>query len=176
MAKCVRCNGSFLTRGKIKLKDALICFKCCDELGFDHKTMVLTGSLYSWDDIKDGADAYYINKKKAEIKEAALSSVSVKMTDSKRDLECTEAETEIYENICDMLDADDLQLVRKSDNYITIAVNDIDAIRFKCTNRAKWIHCLYGNEGKVPLGRPDDVIKLADLIAQSIESARKYSL
>ena len=176
MTRCVKCNGSFLTRGKIKLKDAYICFKCADALGFDHKTLALTGSLFSWDDVKDGYEAYLVNKRKTEMKETALSSVSVTMKDSKRDLECTEAESEIYENICEMLGAEDLQLVRKSNDYVTIAVNDIDAIRFKCTNRAKWIHCLYSNEGKLPISRPDDVARLSDLIAQSVKSAREYSL
>lgn len=62
MAKCVKCGGSFLTRGRIRLADADICFKCFDSLGFNHKTGIYDGKSYKWDDIKDGYDVYQRNK------------------------------------------------------------------------------------------------------------------
>ena len=58
MAKCIKCGGSFLTRGRIRLKDADICFKCFDSLGFNHKDGIYNGKQYRWDDIKDGYYAY----------------------------------------------------------------------------------------------------------------------
>lgn len=65
MAKCVKCGGSFLTRGRVKLMDADICFKCFDSLGFDHKTeLAVARTMYRWDDIKDGRSAYWRNKKR----------------------------------------------------------------------------------------------------------------
>ena len=58
MAKCVKCGGSFLTRGRIRLKDADICFKCFESLGFERKDGIYNGKQYRWDDIKDGYYAY----------------------------------------------------------------------------------------------------------------------
>ena len=64
MAKCIKCGGSFLTRGRIRLADADICFKCFDSLGFDHKAGIYDGKSYKWDEIKDGSAAYWRNKKR----------------------------------------------------------------------------------------------------------------
>ena len=65
MAKCIMCGGSFLTRGRIKLADADICFKCFDSLGFDHKIDIYGSKDLEWDKIKVGKAAYYRNKKAA---------------------------------------------------------------------------------------------------------------
>lgn len=62
MAKCIKCGGSFLTRGRIRLADADICFKCFESLGFDRKTGIYDGKSYKWDDIKNGYDVYQRNK------------------------------------------------------------------------------------------------------------------
>lgn len=66
MAKCIKCGGSFFGRGKIKLKDAEICFKCFDDLGFDHKVDVYGSRDLKWDEIKNGRHAYWRNKKRAQ--------------------------------------------------------------------------------------------------------------
>ena len=68
MAKCIKCGGSFLTRGRIKLADADICFKCFDELGFDHKTGIYNGKSYKWNEIKVGKSTYERNKAEAHKK------------------------------------------------------------------------------------------------------------
>ena len=68
MAKCIKCGGSFLTRGRIRLADADICFKCFDALGFDHKIDIYTSKDLAWNEIKDGKAAYYQNKKAAHAK------------------------------------------------------------------------------------------------------------
>ena len=65
MSKCICCGSSCLTRGRIKLMDADICFKCFDALGFDHKLeFYVARNLYKWDEIKDGKVAYLKNKLK----------------------------------------------------------------------------------------------------------------
>ena len=69
MAKCICCGGSCLTRGRIKLMDADICFKCFDALGFDHKLeFYVARNLYKWDEIKVGKSAYLKNKEAAHEK------------------------------------------------------------------------------------------------------------
>ena len=69
MSKCISCGGSCLTRGRIKLMDADICFKCFDALGFDHKLeFYVARNLYKWDEIKVGKVAYLRNKEAAHEK------------------------------------------------------------------------------------------------------------
>ena len=170
MAKCIKCNGSFLTRGKIKLKDAYICFKCCDSLGFDHKTMVMTGSLYSWDDIKDGYDAYRARKSAAEKPTVQFANYG-----QNRDVNATDEEARIYEQLRAISGAEDLELVRRSDSYVTAAIGDTDVARFKYTARAKWIRFPYVNDNKIPLASVESVADLHDDIIASVATARKIN-
>lgn len=51
----------------------------------------------------------------------------------------TESEIEIFDLIRSMTNRDDLELVRKSDNYVSAVLGDWDLARFKYTPRAKWI-------------------------------------
>lgn len=99
MAKCIKCGGSFLTRGRIKLADADICFKCFDSLGFDHKTGIYDGKSYKWDEIKDGRDAYQRNKARRHAQWLAENEDVVDLMDAlsegdESDVEDEEAEEE----------------------------------------------------------------------------------
>jgi hypothetical protein len=173
MVRCAKCNGSFLTRGKIKLKDACICFKCADALGFDHKTLALTGYLYSWDDVKDGYEAFY----NASMRAHGEQKKPVKFANygQLRDVNATDEEAEIFEQIRTLSGAEDLELVRKSDSYVTAAIGDTDVARFKFTARAKWIRFPYVSNDKIPLASVDAVADLHDEIIRSVETARKYN-
>ncbi|MEE1246098.1 MAG: hypothetical protein UHL70_02470 [Acutalibacteraceae bacterium] len=170
MAKCIKCNGSFLTRGKIKLKDAYICFKCADALGFDHKTLVLTGSLYSWDDIKDGYDAYRARKYAAE-----KPTVKIANYGQLRDINATDEESEIFDQLRTISGANDLKFVRRSDSYVTAAIGPTDVARFKYTARAKWIRFPYVSNDKIPLASVESVSDLHDEIIKSVETARRLN-
>ena len=180
MAKCVRCGGSFLLRGKVNLADADICGKCFKELGFD-KDDLLTASIYKYDSIKDGRDAYYMNCIKKSIVDEALASASVKIVggNNNHELVCTEEEREIYNIICSLANDDRIQLFRKSDNYVSAVITssqgygEMDIARFKFTTRAKWIR--FGPDfEKVPLTDPDDVEDMADEIQAAYEAVREY--
>lgn len=170
MAKCINCNGSFLTRGKIKLKDAYICFKCCDSLGFDHKTLVLTGSLYSWNDIKDGYNAYWARRYAAEDPTVQFANYG-----QNRDVNATDEEVRIYDQLRTISGAENLELVRRSDSYVTAAIGDTDVARFKYTARAKWIRFPYVNDNKIPLASVESVADLHDSIIASVETARRLN-
>lgn len=180
MAKCVRCGGSFLTRFKIKLKDAYICRQCTLELGFD-KDFYLRSSLYSWDDIKDGRDAYYLKKKKQEIKDAVISSISVTMKGGqRRELICTEEEREIFDEIRNIFrsfgfDDSGLELVRVSDNYVTVKAEPWDVARIKFSSRAKWVLFPSCESEKHYIESPEDVQDFDAQIRKTIEIINKYS-
>lgn len=183
MAKCIRCNSPFIGRRKIKLSDSYICGKCAKELGFD-KGFYLYSSIYSYDDIKDGQEAYWTRRTKERIKEEVLSSVSVTMKGPgvERELVCTEEEREVYdyiEWIASMhgVDPDELRLARVSDTYLTVKYGEWDLARFKYTNKAKWIKftAIERSDTRHGLEAPEDVQDLGELIVRSIDHIKKYS-
>lgn len=184
MAKCIRCGGSFLVHRKIKLKDAEICGKCFKELGFD-KSYYLISSIYKYNDIKDGLDTYYKNKRKEDLKESILSDISIKVTGNgeERDLICTEEEREVFDIIRSLIDdngfdSNRLKLVRKSDNYISAVMPSdgyglMDVARIKYTNRAKWIK-ICPEFDIIPLANPEDVTKYEDEICNAYRFNEPY--
>lgn len=179
MAKCVRCgrSGMGVLHQAIKLKDKnFICFKCYKELGGSpYNDMTIAPNLYSYEEIKDGFDAYYANKQKKRLKEAAVSSVSVKLSGGGygNELICTEEEREIYDvirSLCDdnNYDSERLELVRRNKEHITIIIRSDDGTplelaRLKFTNRAKWIRFCPEFE-KIELIDVEDVANYTELI------------
>ena len=87
----------------------------------------------------------------------------------------TEGELEIFEALRSVTGRDDLELVRKSDNYVSAVIGDWDLARFKYTPRAKWIQ--FPTEAKPPkhkLDSPADVADLSDMVLSSLELIEKY--
>lgn len=89
----------------------------------------------------------------------------------------TESEIEIFEILCALIGADDLQLVRKSDNYVSAVIGDWDLARFKYTPRAKWVTFPISEHGteKLRIDEPADVYNFAELAKFSAEEIRKYN-
>ncbi len=92
----------------------------------------------------------------------------------------TENEIEIFEILKAVTLADDLQLVRKSDNCVSAVIGDWDLARFKYTNRAKWISFPLVPPGsqKYRFEEVEDVRKMSDLILkafQEVQTQIKYS-
>lgn len=89
----------------------------------------------------------------------------------------TETEIEIFEIIRTLSGREDLQLVRKSDNYVSAVLGDWDLARFKYTPRAKWIMfpVIELGSAKNKISAPEDVRNFADLITESLAHIDKYS-
>lgn len=83
----------------------------------------------------------------------------------------TESELEIFEVIKNVTGRDDLQLVRKSDEYVTALLGDWDLARFKYTTRAKWIvlPVIEAGSKKHRFDAPGDVAAFADQLKASVE-------
>lgn len=189
MAKCIRCgrSGMGVLHQAIKLKDKnMICFKCYKELGGSPmKDITIAPLMYSYDDIKDGFQAYYNNSTKNAIKEAILDSVSIKMVGGGygHDLICTEEEREIYDiirSLCDDMnyDSDRLELVRRSSDYVTIIINcddgsPLELARLKYTHKAKWIRFAPGFE-TIQLCDTEDVADYTDELYAAYEFNEPY--
>lgn len=83
----------------------------------------------------------------------------------------TETELEIFEIIKSVTGRDDLQLVRKSPDYVTALLGDWDLARFKYTTRAKWIvlPVIEAGSKKHRFNTPGDVAAFADQLKASVE-------
>lgn len=83
----------------------------------------------------------------------------------------TETELEIFEIIKSVTGRDDLQLVRKSPDYVTALLGDWDLARFKYTTRAKWIvlPVIEAGSKKHRFDSPGDVAAFADQLKASVE-------
>lgn len=83
----------------------------------------------------------------------------------------TETELEIFEIIKSVTERDDLQLVRKSPDYVTALLGDWDLARFKYTTRAKWIvlPVIEAGSKKHRFDSPGDVAAFADQLKASVE-------
>lgn len=101
-----------------------------------------------------------------------------------RELVCTEEEREIFDiirSLCDDYDLDSrvLELVRKSDDYVSAIMRSqsgyglMDVARIKYTNRAKWIKICPEFE-LVDLVDPEDVASLADDVRRAYIFNQKY--
>ena len=93
-----------------------------------------------------------------------------------RDVEASNPEARIFDILQSMTD-EELQLVRKSDSYVTAMLGDWDLARFKFTERAKWINFPIVQKGsdKNRIEDPEDVRGFEQQIADSIEHILKYS-
>ena len=177
MAKCFRCGKKIALR-PVQLKDEMICMKCAKNLGMD-KTEILVASQYTYDDIKDGMAGYYAKQilKRSILQDIENRKIGLNVANygQERELICTEEERQIFDLISDHFPADDLRLVRVSDDYVTIKRNEWDIARIKYTNRAKWIilPCIEVGSVKHKIQSVDDCAAYFDQIRESIEIARK---
>lgn len=178
MAKCMKCGKSTLIKGHVKLADGAICTPCFRSLGFKLADAAMA-NIYKYDEIKEGLDNYYLNKHKEHVRQDVLDSLSVKVSNygQERERIATESELEIFEIVRELSDREELQLVRKSDNYVSAVIGDWDLARFKYTSRAKWIMFPVVESGSVKnkISDPQDVRSFADLIAESLAHIDKYS-
>ena len=93
-----------------------------------------------------------------------------------RDVNPTDEEAEIFEKLFSIvdaagLDAEEMQFVRKSDNYVTASIEPTDIARFKFTKRAKWIlfPCLDNVKHKIEA--VSDLDELSEMIVQAYKKA-----
>lgn len=86
-----------------------------------------------------------------------------------RDVDATPEELQIFALVRNAVDAP-VELVRRSDSYVTVAVGDWDLARFKFTSRAKWIlfPILERPNEKHKITEPEDVVGFAELMNESL--------
>lgn len=87
-----------------------------------------------------------------------------------RELIATESELEIFDILKSLPKCGNLELVRKSDNYVTAVLCTWDLARFKYTPRAKWIQFPIIEPAKMKhsIETPSDVRQFMQQIRQSL--------
>lgn len=89
-----------------------------------------------------------------------------------RDVNPTEGECEIFAFIKNLVS--DAELVRRSDNYVTAAIGEWDVVRFKYTDRAKWLlFPLYGTK-KYYFNSLEELSNFEGDIIHSYEEIKKW--
>lgn len=184
MKNCMKCGKSSL-HGGIHLADkTFVCNKCYKSLGFSVMEAIKNAPVtYTWDDIKDGKDAYVtrsVNRLAAEYdadqtKELGLLYSSYSEFNG---LDATEDEMLIFDGFREILadedmDPQELFLVRDSDSYLTACFGPVPIVNYKASARAKWVAFPGVHDDKVRISSPSDVNSLADLLLYAVRNASK---
>ena len=93
-----------------------------------------------------------------------------------RELNATEEEKKIFDILCEMT-GEPLELVRKSNDYVSACLGRCDLARLKFTKRAKWVMFPYAEAKQVKhqIMIPEDVTEFVGLIAKTLELIKRYS-
>lgn len=174
--KCEKCgkNISLFNPG-VTLRDGLgVCYKCVQDLDFDKGAV----SSLSWDEIKDGRKKYVIRKFLEEAKKNPP--IQFAHYGEKREVNPTVEEVDLFGQILSALhesgrDTSLVELVRKSDNYVTAQLYETDICRFKFTDRAQWIELPYSETGhkKIRIDRVQDVRQYDEELGKHYDLAVK---
>ena len=170
MAKCERCGASFFGRRKVKLKDAYICGKCYNELGFDN---YLVSDIYTYNEIKDGYEAYWERKNRAYWQnEADKLGLNVEHYKKLNSIGATDLEKKIFGAIYALLcdeekDADKIEISLGDNGSVCLSVDGVVFITYKADSGVKWI--VFENESreKIRIGGAARMNTLAPRIVEA---------
>ena len=176
MLKCIKCGGSFFTRGRIKLADAEICFKCFDALGFDHKMGIYTGSTYKWEEIKDGKDEYNRRRWEKSNREAAASiGILYPHWQQLTSAIATDLEFKLFSAMCAIwedegCDVSRLVISPGDRGSLLVLLDDVVVLEYKGEPQVRWIRFPDSPE-KVRIGNSARINSLAARLVAAYRSA-----
>lgn len=175
MAKCAMCGKSTLFNGAIKLSDATICAVCFKALGFSPIDDMKMIRQYPLAEVQLGRNGF-LEAQKSKMRQRAVNSVLVSMNYGPRDVNATDEEEKIFGYVQDIF-KNKLDLVRLSDNYLTIQIEGYDLMRYKFTDRAKWLNFppLEKSTQRHEIDQPDDVLDYVDIIKNAALELQRIS-
>lgn len=182
MAKCIRCGGSFLLRGKVKLADAELCGKCYKELGFDvDQSALLIARSTKWADMKDGKVEYDRRqwaKRKAEFADKESDRLGLFYADYQTldKLECIDNEMKAVERVCALLEDEScksskITYEREPGGPLSAFLGDKLLYQLRYTKDVKWIRIGPDGEKKMISG-PAGINKLAGKLVDRYNSIK----
>ena len=180
MAKCIRCGKSTIARGHVKLADAAICTPCFKSLGFK-LTETAGATIYRYDDIKDGKDAYYAARIKEDAvqydrDQAEMYNVSLAHFQQLEAAGSTDNEIKIFSAICEVLDdegyeTDPLQVALGDNGSLLIMIDGVVMIQYKSEPNVKWIRFPHESDEKIRIGGTRIINSLAPQICSAYDAA-----
>ena len=178
MAKCIRCGKSTMIRGHVKLRDAAICRSCFKDLGFDaavNSVDIITASLYTWDEVKDGHEEWQRKKwakQREKFNRDESERLGLRFTDYGLldKLDCSDNEMKTIERVCLVLDDEGcdprkLSYEREPGCPLSAFVCDDLLYQLKYTKEIKWIKIAPDLENKIRITGPAGINKLAGRLA-----------
>lgn len=178
MAKCIRCGKSTVVRGHVKLADAPICTPCFRSLGFKLNETA-TASIYKYDDIKDGKDAYYqkaIERRAQAYDQDQADRLGLKLSEylAFSELDCSDQEMKVLRRINALLEDEDcnpdrIDYEREPGAPLSAFLGDELLYELKYTPDIKWLRI--GSDGdKKRITGPAGINKLADKLSEKFNS------
>ena len=180
MAKCIRCGGSLLTRGRVKLKDSVICLKCFKDLGFTLKDDGLTIDSYNYDQIKDGRDTMIRRSieetaLRYDLEEARKYNITLVQYRQLEAAGSTEMECSIFGAISALLldegrEVEKVEISPGDNGSLNLTVDGSIFIRYKADDGVKWM--VFENESgeKIRIAGPGRMNSYAPRIVQAFDS------
>lgn len=170
MAKCKNCGKSMLL-GRIKLADAEICKDCIRALGFDGMVDGVVGSLYKWEDVKDGVQAYWDRQ---SAKTAASMGLLLKHYRQLNAAGSTELEDKLFAAMCaiwkdERCDVSRLDISPGDGGSLLVLLDGVVVLEFKGEPDVKWI-LLPDSPDKIYIGSAR-ITRLAKRIVDAYRSA-----
>ena len=183
--KCECCGKSlgFMTK-YVTLSNGGICKKCFEALGFDFADADQYADA-KVSEIKSGYGHYHRSdayKAMDILEEYGLPTLRFSHYGERRSVDATEEEMKMFQFLRDMFedagfDPSQLELVRKSDDYVSAVVGDWDLARLKFTERAAWIIFPYA-EHKAMKHRiyfPEEIVVMTDLFDAQVKALATHT-
>ena len=184
MAKCIRCgrSGMGVLHQAIKLKDKnFICFKCYKELGGQPMKDMTTAPLtYTYEDIKDGFEAY-ANRRLSDrilsvnMGEAEQFGITLKLVNQLNKAGATDPEKRLLGAICAVLadegrDIDVIDAALGNNGSLLLMIDGPVFIEYKSDEGVKWIR--FDNEGeeKIRITGPARINALASRVVAAYDA------
>lgn len=180
--KCNCCGANLgMFKKYVALSDGAICLKCFKDLGFDVNDKEKYANA-TCREIRAGY-AHFANKENKRIlEEHGLPTLNFAHYGEERDVNATDGEIQMFGIICDMFrqngyDPEQLDLVRKSNDYVAAAIGDFDVARFKATERAMWIVFPAAENGAVKhrMESVEEVYDFGQLLETQIDKMSSYA-
>lgn len=171
MAKCKNCGKSMLL-GRIKLADAEICPTCIEALGFGDRISNQNGSLYRWDDVKDGIQAYWDRQ---NAKTAASMGLTLKHYKQLLAAAATDLEEKLFSAMCAIWKDEGCRVSRLDiapggNGSLLVLLDGTVVLQYKGERQVRWI--LFPDDpDKVRIGNSGRINSLAKRITAAYRAA-----
>ena len=180
--KCANCGANLGPFKKyVSLVDGGICYKCFKSLGFDPNDKDDFANA-TCREVQAGYNHYANKQKKKILEDLGLPTFNLAHYGEEREVDATDEEKQMFYLLQDMLkargyDPDQLDLVRKSDNYVAAAIGSSDLARFKFSDRAAWVVFPSAEVGAVKhyIGSVSDLEQFNELFDTQISCMKKHT-